>query len=289
MNRLYYALFCLILTACAGSPVTKPSRVVNAESYSQDAIQAYKNEDWSRAQGLFKQALSFYQSMDDRPAILTSHINLVEVALALGDTQEAYQHLKLADNIVSRDGLKSYRSRITLLNVLLLLQDNQTMEAESLLLSLLPVFTAEKLTNIPGDIQIVALATQLEIAFLQKNNELIWLLRYQNALESLDNNNTGLAARLLRFQSKWLLQKGHYAEAEAKLQQALTLYKIDLTRTGIAGTLLELGELYQKQADYLHAIDYFKRAIVVFRSLGNVEKVKKVTVILSNAINKLPK
>jgi len=277
MIRLYFVLFCLLLNGCGAGSVTKPAQVLNAESYSQEAIQAYQNEDWLKAQRLFDESLSLYQGMDNRQAVLSSYINLVEVSLALSNKELAYKQLKLADNIVRIDGLETYRPRISLLNALVLMQYKQTRKAESLLQPLLPVFDDEKGSDIPENIQLVAIATQTEIAFQQNNNESLWVSRYEQTLEKLGNKQTGLDARLLRFQSKLSLKQESYDEAIDRLQQALELYKMNLSRSGIAGTLLQLGEAYQKQGDNLHAIDYFKRSIVVYQSLGRAEKVSNIT------------
>ncbi|MFK5950917.1 MAG: tetratricopeptide repeat protein [Methylococcales bacterium] len=281
MIKVGFILFFLLLTACGGSSVSKPSRILNAESYSQEAIQAYQNEDWPNAQDLFNRALSVYQGMDNRQAILGCHINLVEVALALGNIPVAYQHLTLADKIVSIDKLVIYRSRITLLNALILLQDKQVVKAESLLQPLLSV-SGHKEQWVSKDIRLAAIATQTEIAFKQKKDEAFWLLRFEHALKkSVTQQQQGLVSRLLRFQAKLLLQQGNYTESEDKLQQALTWYKNHWLRSGIAGTLLELGALYQQQGNNPLAIDYFKRSIAVFYSLGNTKKVKKITKMLT--------
>ncbi len=281
MIKVYFIIFFLLLTACGGGSVSKPSRILNAESYNQEAIQAYHNEDWPNAQNLFNRALSLYQGMDNRKAVLSSHINLVEVALAMANIPVAYQHLILADKIVSIDKLENYRPRITLLNALILLQDKQVGNAESLLQPLLSVL-GQKQQQLSKDIQLAAIATQTEIAFKQKKDEVFWLLRFEHVLKrSVTQQQQGLASRLLRFQAKLLLQQGQYTESEDKLQQALTWYKNHWLRSGIAGTLLELGVLYQQQGNNPLAIDYFKRSITVFHSLGNTKKVKKITKMLT--------
>jgi len=277
MIRLYFVLFCLLLNGCGAGSASKPIQVLNAESYNQEAIQAYQNEDWLKAQRLFNKSLSLYQGMDNRQAVVSTYINLVEVYLALSNKELAYKQLKLADEIVRIDGLEAYRPRISLLNALVLMQYKQTRKAESLLQSLLPSFDDEKGSDTPKNIQLVAIATQTEIAFQQNNNESLWVSRYEQTLEKLGNKQTGLDARLLRFQSKLSLKQGSYDEAIDRLQQALELYKKNLSRSGIAGTLLELGEAYQKQGDNLHAVDYFKRSIVVYRPLGRAEKVSNIT------------
>lgn len=255
--------------------------LLNIENYSVDGLQAYAEEDWVRAQRLFNRALSLNQSIDNRLGALTSHINLVEVALALHDDQTAHRHLALATDIVKIDALKSYQPRITLLHALVAMRENQTDKAIQFLDELLPEFEKDIATTAPDAIQLAAIAIRTEIAFEEMQNESLWTLRYDNALKKSAHKNTALEARLLRFQSKLLLQQNGYAESAANLQQALMIYKKNLSRSGIAATLLELGMVYEKQNDWQRALNYFKRSVAVFRTLGNNEKINKVTAMLA--------
>ena len=272
---------CLAVSSCGGNSVNKPTLMLNAENYSADAMQAYDEENWIRAQRLFNQALALYQSIDNRTDTLITHINLVEVALAKHDSQVAQRHLTLATDIVQTDGLKSYQSRIALLNALMALQQKQMIKTIHFLNDLLPEFKDEIAITGINAIQLAAIAIRTEIAFQQKNKESLWTLRYGNALKKSANKNTALEARLLRFQSRLLLQQGDYEKSTANLQQALKIYKKNLSRSDIAATLLEIGMLYEKQSDWQRTLNYFKRSIAVFSSIRNTEKVNKVTAMLA--------
>ncbi|MCK5121305.1 MAG: tetratricopeptide repeat protein [Methylococcales bacterium] len=277
MNRFYLVLFCLALSSCGGSSVSKPTLLWNAENYTDDAMQAYMDKDWARARQLFNHALSLYQGIDDRLGALTSHINLVEVALAVHDGQSAHRHLSLADDIVKIDALKSYQPRLTLLYALVAMQQKQMTEAERLLQTLLPEFDGVELVTIPDAIQIAVIACRTEIAFVQKLDESLWTLRYANALKISANKNTDREARLLRFQAKLLLQQGDYEESEVYLQQALSIYKKNLSLSSLAMTLLEIGQLYEVQSRWQVAWGYLNRSAAVFHFIANAEKVSLVT------------
>ncbi len=58
-----------------------------------------------------------------------------------------------------------------------------------------------------------------------------------------------------------------YAEAEARLNQALQLFEDLETRWQIGRTLRELGELAQAQGNIAAARDYFSRALAAFEAL----------------------
>jgi hypothetical protein len=186
---------------------------------------------------LFTRALSLYQGIDDQQGILYSHINLAEVALSKREYSTVERHLDLAADIVKKVSLRQYQGRISLLYALNALQQKKTALAESLLQALLPEFDGDKPLTIPDNIQIAAIANRTKIAFVQKQGEQLWTLRYANALKLTTINNPDLDARLLRFQSSLMLGQGNHEKAESKLQQALSNYKISLSRTGIATTL----------------------------------------------------
>jgi tetratricopeptide (TPR) repeat protein len=93
---------------------------------------------------------------------------------------------------------------------------------------------------------------------------------YAKALKIFDSKNYKLEALLLQSQ-------GDYNASEARLQQALSLYENNFSRTGIALTLFELGLLYRHHAQWQNARDYFNRSIEVYDYLRDFDKVTQVT------------
>ena len=266
-----------MLTACGGNVATKPAVLQDAESFTNGGLEAFADANWNNAQLLFTRALSLYQGIDDQQGVLYSHINLAEVALSRRDYSTAETHLDIAANIAKKDSLQHYQGRITLLYALKALQQKKTVLAESILGPLLPEFDDDKLVTTPDTVQVAAIANRTKIAFVQKQGEQLWTLRYANALTLSTINNSDLEARLLRFQSALSLQQGNYENTESKLQQALAIYKKNISRPGIAATLSELGVLYMLQERWQDALNYLNRSITVFRYLGDLEKVVQVT------------
>lgn len=283
----YLILFCLLLTGCVSNPVTKPAVVLDAENYTNEGIQAFSEADWKQANNLFTRALSLYQGIDDQQGVLYSHINLAEVALSMSDFPVAQRHLGHASEIAKKLPLQSYQKRIQLLNVLKAIKQKKTTQAETILQSLLPEFDGDTLTTVPNAIEMAAIANRCKIAFIQKQDEVLWTQRYANALNLLANKPPELEARLLRFQSSLLERQGYFEQSESKLQQALFEYKKNLARTGIAETLLELGQHYKRQQLWQQAQNYLKRSLIVFRYSGNQAKVNQVKEVLVTVETKL--
>ena len=287
MNKRRFIPFVLsILTGCGGKSVTNPTVLLDAESYTNIGIQAFVKADWGQAKWSFNRALSLYQGIDDQLGVLSSHINLAEVALSLHDSPTVKTNLSHASNIANIS-LQQYQTRITLLYALDALQQKQIPLAKSLLQSLLPEFDKKALVSIPDIIQMTALANRTKISFIQNQNKILWTQRYANGLKLLADKNYGLEARLLRFQSILLQQQGRHEASESHLQQALSKYKENIFRPGIAETFFELGKLYITENRWQDAHLYLNRSINIFRYLGTNAKVIEVKEKLINVEMKL--
>lgn len=266
-------LFCLVVTSCGGETITRPTVLQDAESFSNEGVKAFEEANWDNAQLLFTRALSLYQGIDDQQGVLYSHINLAEVALSIRDYPTGRKHLDIAADMAKKASLQQYQGRITLLYALNALQQKDTPLAEAFLQTLLPAFDEDKPVTTPSIIQVTAIANRTKIAFIQKLDESLWTVRYANALIKSDAESPGLSARLLRFQASLLQRQGKYAEAESGLQQALSIYKTSISRSGIAATLSELGALYISLGRRENASDYLNRSITVYRYLGDIDRV----------------
>lgn len=274
---LFVALFGLILGGCGGDLINKPNALFAVESHTKGGLQAYAEGSWSKSKRLFKQALSFYQGIDDQANVLLLHINLAEVALAEHDYPSSQKYLDTAANIAKKELLQYYQKRIALLYALIALQQKQITIAESILQPILPEFDGVIAVTSMDSTILAVIASRTKVAFSQKQDELLWTHRFASALDSSVNKSNIMEARLLRFQANLLLRQESYDESELKLQQALSLYKKDLFRAGIAMTLLELGQLYSKKHYWQDAMEYLNRSRTVFRFLKNISKVNLIT------------
>jgi tetratricopeptide (TPR) repeat protein len=272
----------MTLSGCGGGiATTKTLEIEDAESYTNDGLQAFSDSRWDSAQWLFARALSLYEGIDDQQGVLLSRINLAEVTLALHNYPASLRYLDLAtatatDNIKQSSQVK-HQSRITLLYARIALQQQKAIQAESILQPLLPEF--DRLMPItPFEIiHMAAIAVRTKIAFVQKKDEVLWTNRYAKTLELLGTHSIDLDFHLLRFQSDLLQQQKKYNQSESNLLQALTGYKMISNRPGIAATLLQLGQLNMAQGHWQVARNYFDRSVSVFRYLKDLGKVIQLT------------
>lgn len=75
---------------------------------------------------------------------------------------------------------------------------------------------------------------------------------------------------------------GEYAQAEARLNQALILFQGLETRWQMGRTLFELGQLAQAQTNTAAARNYFSHALVMFTEMGAVPDATRTQVVLES-------
>ncbi len=277
MNRyLLFLAICAGLAGCGGNAISKPEVLADGENYMTEGIHAYANAEWSLARNAFHRALRLYQGIDQQEGVLLSYINLAEVSLAVHDYAESLRYLTLASKIAKYDSLEGYEPRINLLYALVALQQKQLTRAEHRLQQILPAFEEIIPVVIPDTLQLAAIASRTRLAFLEKEHEALWTRRYESALKKAANQNPDKKARLLRFQSRLLLRQGEEKKAELKMQQALSLYKKNLSRAGIAVTLLEIAQYHRSEQRLQKAREYLNRAKAVYEFLGNKEKIQLI-------------
>ncbi|MFW5442946.1 MAG: tetratricopeptide repeat protein [Methylococcaceae bacterium] len=281
-STLYLLVF-LLLSGCGGNAINKSNVILEAESHTQDGLKKFSQANWHRAHYSFTQALLFYQGIDDQQGVLLSHINLAEVALVLDDYSTVEKHLQLATIIANRTSQVEIQSRIALLFSQNAVQQKQIALAKNYLQPLLLEFNDVIPVRIASRIELVAIADRTKIAFIENSSVSLWTHRYANALLHSDIKDSVLETRLLRFQAALFQRQGDLEAAESNLQQALTQYKNNFSRLGIALTLTELAELYLIQGRAQDANEYLNRAMDVFRYLKDTEKIAQ----LNEALAKL--
>lgn len=277
----------LLLLGCSNHSVRSPDINQNAAAFTRDGLQAFSEADRYRAKRLFNQALFIYEGIDNQKGLLETHINLAEVALSERNYLATQQHLQLATERVDSTVFQPYQTRIALLYAQSALQQKYYSEAKSLLQPLLPKLDETEPLVRPGIIQLTAIANRTKIAFSEAQDEKLWTHRYAHALSLSRTSNHNLTGRLLRFQAQLEQSKSNYQQAQIFLHQALTEYKKDISRTGIAATLSELGQLHMAQEYWRDARVYLLRCKGVLNSIDNLDTMITVVQLLIKIETKL--
>lgn len=257
----------VLLAGCTSAP-DKPAPLRDAELNNREGVQAFAEADWPQARRLFSLALNSYRGIDDREGVLRSAINLAETALSQHDYDACKDYLAQAARAIEDKTNPLYQTRLNLLEAKLAIKLGQTKQAEQLLQTILPPADSTMTLNA---LELAALAERTNLAFAQQQDAAVWVERYAVALKREDQHNPALTARLLRFQAV-LAKKDK--NAEAFLLQALSLYKKSYHPTGVAGTLVELGQLYRARGDITNARDNLQRAAEIYRRLDDAAQIR---------------
>jgi len=275
MIRLGYPLLLVFgLSACVVRPSPNSSLLFQANQTLTHAVKAFDQVDNQYVSRLFNQALIQYQQIDYLPGIFQAYIGLAELNLSQHHTSLALDYLDQAQIIINEPTLLPYQSQLTHLYARCALQQKQWAKADRLLQRLLAGVDKNALGVKLTKVQLAALVTRVQLAFLRHQQRRIWLARLQKALQA--NPNALYQARWLRYQAVLQREKQLNRKAQQSLQQALALYKKQQHRLGMATTLYELGQLYAFQQDNTQAKNYFSRALAIFRLLKATKKQQSV-------------
>ncbi|HEY0634736.1 MAG TPA: hypothetical protein VGE00_05075, partial [Gammaproteobacteria bacterium] len=224
-------------------------------------VMAYRNDQLLEAATFFTKALSHYQGLDSAEGQLQSRINLVEVALAVGNLDAARRHLEQAELLATEERV-SYRPRLALLHSSFALAGGDMASARTLSESLLPPQLGGSAPSPVVDAAILreALINRTNVAFALDGEEpATWIGRLEKGV----NGDSQAAARLERFHAALALRGGDHASASHHLQQALELCKALPSRRCIAATLEEWGAQLQASGALTEAEDRYQRALAV--------------------------
>ncbi|HEY0721020.1 MAG TPA: hypothetical protein VGE50_07195 [Gammaproteobacteria bacterium] len=262
-NTLLLGIFLLLaLTGCGSAP-QRPAAVVEGERLLARGVMAYRNDELLEAATFFTKALSHYQGLDSAEGQLQSRINLVEVALAVGNLDAAQRHLEQAE-LLAADERVSYRPRLALLHSSLALARGDMALARTLSESLLPPQQGGSAPPpaVDAAIQREALINRTSVAFALGGEEpATWTGRLEKGING--DGASQAAARLERFRAALALRGGDHASASLHLQQALELCKALPSRRCIAATLEEWGAQLQASGALTEAEDRYQRALAV--------------------------
>lgn len=262
-RRLLLLLGVLLIAACSSGPSdTRPIVLQDSERLLTLGVAAHANSEYAIASDYFNRALAHYRSVDHRPGILLSHLNLTETALAVGQLETAQRHLsearKLAIELNDAGSLK----RLQLLEASLRWREGNDGEANALLEGLL--LGQEETIDAMG---MAALIQRTRIAqdSLDSDPETFshWLEQLRQGLAHYPASGPLEQARLQRFEAQQMARQGRSQEAQQELEQALANYRERALRPAIAATLEELAMLHWQQRALTDAESALQRALYV--------------------------
>jgi hypothetical protein len=270
-SRLSHALLTFMLStlllACASSEQKpRPELIEQADKTISSGVFSYNQSDYADAEKLFTRALYRYRGIDNPEGIASSCINLAKTRLSQGDTVSAKQWINSAQQIIENNGLNHLKSHATIVSSSIDIETQDYAAAKQLLAPLLD--DTDKSIDQPT--RLAALQNRTRIAFAENSEAATWTERYASQITA---NDPLYKARLARFRAALA---GDDTTSSAEFNTALTIYRNQAHRPGIAATLSEWARHEIEQQHYDSAKNKLARALFIRAELMDKNKCREI-------------
>ena len=266
----------LLVFGCGGTPPKQlPEPLQTAKSHEYKAAINYQQGRYKSAIRQFTFALSIYRAIDNLDKQAHIHINLIQTALLINNTDLANTHLNALSELIEFGQLAQLSSRHQFLKCDYLLKTNQNDHAFNCLNKLL----AENFNRSDQSIQHVA---KINLAIASIRLEMPEAANFLAQAKQQNNDSPLLKARFLRLKAALTKKKQNYSAAELSYSTALQYYQEALFQPGIAATLTELAELNILQQNTEKARHQLNRALAIRLHISDFHSADKL---LSKLIN----
>ena len=269
LRHILTGLILLTLAACVSGPAEQlPAPLRQAQNLLGEGVEHYRNGQYPAAQRLFARALEHYRLLDNPQGIVASSINMARVLHASGDTARARQWLQQAGALNRQyqpPNRQQLAAHIRLLQAGIAAEQNRLDDAITALDTLLA-------GDVDTAVRLGALQLRTRVAGLQQQDFRRWLQAYADAVKA-GGNAPGPAARLARFQAQAAAERN---EKNALFSRALTLYRQQANRPGIAATLTEWAQQDMVAGEAETAEDKLLRALHIRLALHDSTRARQV-------------
>ncbi len=267
----------LLSTACVSSPDEKqPEAIEVANSALSTGVGHYNDNKHELAISYFKNALRDFRSIDHQFGIASSSLNLSKSHLSTGSIATAEAYLEQAKRIIEREDIKQLSDHLSIIESSIAIENNQLAQAKEILQPLL--------NNSNNAFTLAATQNRTRIAFTEKsdgnyNEAKQWTEKFEQKIKS-STENLSHKARLARFKAKL---SDVAATQNKHLAEALSIYRQQTNRAGIAASLQEWGDALIQQDQTDTAKDKLLRALYIRQSLQD----KKNSLKTLNSLTKI--
>jgi tetratricopeptide (TPR) repeat protein len=248
------AMLATLLTACASSEQKpRPELIEQADKTISSGVYSYNQADYAKAEELFTKALYRYRGIDNPEGVASSCIDLAKTVLSQGDTDVAKQWIDSAQHVIETAGLIQLKNHVTIVSSSIAIETRDYVSAKQLLAPLLD--DADK--TIDTATRLAALQNRTRIAFAENNEAAVWTERYAKLVAP---NEPLHQARLARFRAALATDD---ETGNVQYNIALTIYRKQAHRPGIAATLSEWAQREIETKQYDSAKDKLGRALFI--------------------------
>lgn len=254
----------LLLAACSSPPpVDKRSDSLReADKWLAQGVAEYQAYHWRRAKQLYRQALDGYRRNDNPRGIVRSCLNLSRLAGKQARRDQQNRYLACAqDRLADITGpAQALHTNVQIEAANLARLDGEYDRAKKILAPLIDNKKAKQTSDEDATgLKLAALKTRLAVAIDSGEDATPWLQRYRTQAK----NHPLHHARALRYAA----QLQNDGQAEARLDEALSIYREYGKQDGVAATLQQWAMLDMEQGHMAPAEDKLRRALYIRQHL----------------------
>ena len=250
----------LLSTACVSGPDEKqPEAIEAANNALSNGVSNYSKNKYELANSYFQNALRDFRSIDHQYGIASSCLNLSKTHLSTGNIELAEAYLKQAKRIIKQENIKQLNNHARIIESSVAIENKQLIQAKETLAPLLQ-------NNSDNAFTLAAIQNRTRIAHAETSNNKDEAEKWTNTFEKKIKSSSSQThrARLARFKAN--LSDNPDIQKELFLE-ALSIYRKQTNRPGIAATLQEWGDALIQQKQNNAAKDKLQRALYIRQSL----------------------
>jgi len=242
MRRLPLIIL-LLLAGCGGGPVTQPPppSVLEAREMHRQALDAYQSGRYPAALAMFEEAEKLFRSIDDPHGIASAALSQAELYLLYGRHEDAARAAGRARNAIDRGSGTQLQPQLALVEARLRIPEDPTVARAAL----------RELAALPGRTGALAALIECDLA-MQAGDE---------CLPRPIEGDPLLQARLYQLQGGASFRAGRNEEGLRRLQAALSIYRSEGYRPGLASVHEALAEARLQQGAEDEARQHLERAL----------------------------
>lgn len=264
MHRyLITSIICLVGCATAPepyNPAPSASRLPEqSESWEASAYRYWQTANYQQARSLFEESAKGYRLLDNSQKLSSVLTNLIQLSLVLGDLESAQIYLSELTNLASSLNSPDLTTQAAVLQTNLLIEMEMWDSASSI---------ANRLASATsGEFRDISLLNSAYIELQTAGNPNLYLRQLNQA--SLPPM---LQARLLRLLAEQEQGSNDLSSAEAKLEEAIEIYREQSYPPGVAAALNQMSSLMFDVGNEDEALRLQQRARTIYELIGNQRK-----------------
>jgi tetratricopeptide (TPR) repeat protein len=253
---------CWLAASCVQRPQTDPDplTIQVAELKLNSGIAAYEQGNYYGAKIQFTDALTLYRSIDHLSGKAQAHLNLARICLAAGNYKKSGDHLARSRKLATQENITELAPHLDIMASSLAIKEKKWPAALRILEQHLPT-TSEANHN---SFALAALQNRILIAIQTEPSAVAhWVGMFNEILANNGKAPPAQVARLHRFQGVVAQLAGNLALRDKHFNSALSIYRQNAARPGIAATLFEWGSNAYASNQPDKGLDLLKRSLSV--------------------------